>query len=657
MAKIKKNGTRNKQKRGTILFRYTPDQLKNALEAIRSGMPTLSASKQFGVPRSTLRYKIDGSRPETTGRVGPKCILGEELEQTLCNWMKISCERGFPVTKDGLCYSVQKILNETNKTTVFTHNRPGRKWFDSFLARHPELTVKHAEYISKARAAVTPEQIRKWFENTLQDLGDDADILLHPERIWNMDETSFYLNPSGGWVIAEKGKHAYATSGNSDKDNVTTLVTVNAIGEFAPPLTVYKFERIPASYYTSAPPQWGIGKTKNGWMTAESFYGYFFNVFHPFLVSKGYALPVIVFLDGHSSHLSLHLSKFCRENGIIIVCLFPNTTHILQPLDVAVFFPLKCYWKKTVRAWRFEHDGKEIQKKDLPNILSEIITKASFKSAIQNGFRKCGLYPFEPNNVDYTKCVAKISTPDIDSNAVNPDIQIDMLNFRDEFLIYLESKIDNTVLEEFEEKYQRGEKTDIEQATMLFDVWSRFKNDMKEGDSQMPPALSDVMEFEFPEFQHITAENYVLENENEEVLTNDLDTIAGNSFKEQHFCREGEVEKMKNRKRFKISKEIDLNEIEENRKCQVSAQEVSAQGREFIIKKSDDEIPKHSKITGESHDNSTEENTHEKGDCKNILKISDKTSNVNIISNILILPPSPNKNQKNKRICFECFNK
>lgn len=38
-------------------------------------------------------------------------------------------------------------------------------------------------------------------------------------------------------------------------------------------------------------------------------------------------------------------------------------------------------------------------------IFQQELNKADTKQCIENGFRKCGLFPLNPNNVDYTKCV------------------------------------------------------------------------------------------------------------------------------------------------------------------------------------------------------------------------------------------------------------
>ena len=55
--------------------------------------------------------------------------------------------------------------------------------------------------------------------------------------------------------------------------------------------------------------------------------------------------PVILFVDGHHSHINLELINVAREHKVHIMCLPPNLTHILQPMDVGVFRPLKqCYY-------------------------------------------------------------------------------------------------------------------------------------------------------------------------------------------------------------------------------------------------------------------------------------------------------------------------
>lgn len=71
------------------------------------------------------------------------------------------------------------------------NNRPGRKWYQSFLKRNPELSERTPEKISKGRAAVTEEGIRRWFAELLKYLEENnaSDILTDPDRILNGDET------------------------------------------------------------------------------------------------------------------------------------------------------------------------------------------------------------------------------------------------------------------------------------------------------------------------------------------------------------------------------------------------------------------------------------------------------------------------------------
>ena len=46
-------------------------------------------------------------------------------------------------------------------------------------------------------------------------------------------------------------------------------------------------------------------------------------------------------MDGHSSHMTANFIAFCMEYLIDLLILPPHISHLLQPLDVGVFAPLK----------------------------------------------------------------------------------------------------------------------------------------------------------------------------------------------------------------------------------------------------------------------------------------------------------------------------
>lgn len=482
MGKIKKSlqsqGVRRK------LFQYSPTKIQLALNAVKDGsLNVLQASKMYKVPRSTLRNKLSGKSPDSVHQVGPKAVLGEETEAKLVNWILTVAKMGFPINKLMLLDTVEKIVTSAKDSisTPFIDGRPGRKWFEGFMRRHSEISQKQSEYINKARGQITEAKIRGWFKETEDLLGPDLDILKDPTRVFNLDETSFYLYPKGYLVSAEKGTHVYDTSAKSDKENITTLLTVSAAGVIAPPLTIYKYKRMNQEIANSAPSYWGLGKTDSGWMTGEAFFEYFSNVFHPYLIKNNVELPVIVFLDGHASHLTMHLGDFSKSNKIILICLFPNTTHILQPLDVAVFAPLKSKRKSVVRQWRIDHDGREISKHNVPSLLHNILDNGDFQRSIKSGFRVCGLYPWNPDAVDYTKCTLK----DIPTVITSPSAVLTHLE-------YLEKIISPNRLTEFKDTLKRN--TDWEgdiSASELYDVWVKcFQSEENQDQPEVCPNIS-----------------------------------------------------------------------------------------------------------------------------------------------------------------------
>ena len=101
----KKEPLRTKQ-----LFKYDPQTVKNALDAIRSGIIISQASKTFGLPRITLRNKIRGFALETSGHVSPLPILGSYVEENLTTWLIEISLMGFPIDNSTLRYECDETF-------------------------------------------------------------------------------------------------------------------------------------------------------------------------------------------------------------------------------------------------------------------------------------------------------------------------------------------------------------------------------------------------------------------------------------------------------------------------------------------------------------------------------------------------------------------
>ena len=61
--------------------------------------------------------------------------------------------------------------------------------------------------------------------------------------------------------------------------------------------------------------------------------------------------PVILFIDGAKVHLSINASEFCTRNDIILYTLYPNATHLIQLLDLALMGSMKNIYKEEMRKW------------------------------------------------------------------------------------------------------------------------------------------------------------------------------------------------------------------------------------------------------------------------------------------------------------------
>jgi hypothetical protein len=88
------------------------------------------------------------------------------------------------------------------------------------------------------------------------------------------------------------------------------------------------------------------------------------------------------------------------ELQILLVCLPPNATHLLQPLDVAVFSTFKKRPRESIRNYMLTTGESNIVKAQAIRLASEAWAHGMLDSNCVAGFRASGLFP--PNLVNMT---------------------------------------------------------------------------------------------------------------------------------------------------------------------------------------------------------------------------------------------------------------
>jgi len=171
-------------------FKYSETDIESALTDINNKVLSLNkAAVKYGVPKSTLSMKISGKTP-LIRKMGPTSYLTIDEKNKIKSWILNNAKLGFLLRVDDVKDSVQKIINDFPRPTPFKNSRPGEKWMKLFLKRNSEIVKKNTEVTSKARAAVTEDKIRNWFDELENYLVSEEcrDIFNDPTRIFNCDE-------------------------------------------------------------------------------------------------------------------------------------------------------------------------------------------------------------------------------------------------------------------------------------------------------------------------------------------------------------------------------------------------------------------------------------------------------------------------------------
>jgi hypothetical protein len=349
-------------------------------------------AKRFGIPEANLRRAIRNGGPP--GRPGPTKVLTDHEEQQLAGYCTNMQKLGFGLSRAGVSQCALDVMRQNKRPHPFGENGPSEAWWRRFMRDHPELSFRVPQALSEARAQrANPVIIKDYFDKLRKVLQEHS---LTPDRIWNMDETGFVLEPGLQKVVAKKGSRQvhHIACGNSH-DHISVWPTICAAGMSIPPLFIYKGKRVIPGLLDGAPAGSVMGYTETGYMRESLFRMYL----EHFVNSISPARPALLILDGHKSHINYVSVDFCHKNNIILFALPPHTTHILQSAELP-FAQLKKAYNKCCNKFRIDNNGEIVTKYTFAKILGSAYMTAYTPIAISNAFKATGIWPFNPDAID-----------------------------------------------------------------------------------------------------------------------------------------------------------------------------------------------------------------------------------------------------------------
>ena len=131
------------------------------------------------------------------------------------------------------------------------------------------------------------------------------------------------------------------------------------------------------------------------------------------------ARPLLLLLDGHSTHYQPEVLRLAKEHDVIMLCLPPHTAHESQPLDCGVFGPLKSHWSNVCHIYLQQNPGRIITRFQFSALFTKAWSMAVSPSNIIAGFRTCRVYPFNPLAIRVPE-IQKTSEDDQQSSSLLP---------------------------------------------------------------------------------------------------------------------------------------------------------------------------------------------------------------------------------------------
>jgi predicted transcriptional regulator len=386
------------------------------------------AAKALGLSRNTVSKRVSQQRPSRQEARQKQQLLSKNQERTLLKWIKELTNSGyapshrilrevadevrsnkcrvFQPQQQHIQQHIQQHLQQQPQTQQLQPQIPnlplGQEWVPRFIQRHPNLRVKLGRRVEAQRMnGVTKQVLKGWFDAYKSLI---TELKIETYNTYNMDETGFSIRTMQSTrIIVDSTLRTRFQAHPGRQEWVSAVECICIDGTAIDPLIIFKGQNILQSWIPKEVIQkWHFSANTKGWTSNLHGLEWLKRVFKPSTRVKatqnGRLQQRLLICDGHDSHISGSFISHYIQNQISLLIIPPHTSHVLQPLDISIFGPLKQHLT-TALLHLNEAQLLRIQKSEWMDAYITARAAAFSTSNINSAWRGSGLQPFQPQTV------------------------------------------------------------------------------------------------------------------------------------------------------------------------------------------------------------------------------------------------------------------
>jgi hypothetical protein len=302
--------------------------------------PTLKGTKaaqRFGAPYDRLMARRRG-RPPSHSRGGQNKKLSTPQDDALKEYIIM-----LQYSRRGA--NLEEVRAAAGRLLFWESGDPkasvSRRWAKAWMSRQSNFlkSIKEKPLSAKRLAAHIVEDVKGHFEEFAR---CKQRYSVKDEDISNFDESGFQIGVvTGDQVYVSLDCEAIYNADPDNRELVTAVATVNYGGRKVPAMIIFKGAYHLRRHFKNDLDGNILFARSATRFTNDRLGIAYIKHFDRFCPSSQRGRYRILIFDGHGSHISNDFLDYCWQHRIRPYKLLAHTTHLLQPLDVAVFQALK----------------------------------------------------------------------------------------------------------------------------------------------------------------------------------------------------------------------------------------------------------------------------------------------------------------------------